>query len=88
LVAYTEGGNRLRVFENRVLRKIFGPKKEKISREWRGLRKGELCDLCSSPLILNAVYIPCSVFLLSTAHSILRPYMFPLRVVVIVTELM
>jgi len=30
-------GHRLRVFENRVLRRIFGPKRDEVTREWRKL---------------------------------------------------
>jgi len=40
---------RLRVFENRVLRKIFGPKRDEVTREWRNLHNEELNDLYSSP---------------------------------------
>jgi hypothetical protein len=36
---------RLRVFENRVLRKIFGPKMDKVTGEWRKLHNEELCNL-------------------------------------------
>ena len=36
---------RLRVFENRVLRKIFGPKRDEVTGEWRKLHKEELHDL-------------------------------------------
>jgi hypothetical protein len=36
---------RLRIFENRVLRKIFVPKKEEVTREWRKLHNEELNDL-------------------------------------------
>jgi hypothetical protein len=43
---------RLRVSENRVMRKIFGPKKDKVTREWRKLHNEELNDLYSSPNIL------------------------------------
>jgi hypothetical protein len=37
--------HRLRVFENRVLRGIFGPKRDGVTEEWRRLHKGELHDL-------------------------------------------
>jgi len=40
---------RLRVFENRVLRRIFGPKREEVTGEWRKLHKEELNDLYCSP---------------------------------------
>jgi hypothetical protein len=33
------------VFENKVLRRIFGPKKEEVTGGWRKLQTGELCDL-------------------------------------------
>jgi uncharacterized membrane protein len=36
---------RLRVFENRVLRRIFGPKRDEVTGEWRKLRNEELNDL-------------------------------------------
>jgi hypothetical protein len=39
----------LRVFENRVLRRIFGPKRDEVTGEWRKLHNGELRDLYSSP---------------------------------------
>ena len=42
---------RLRVFENRVLRRIFGPKRDEVTREWRKLHNEELNDLYSSPNI-------------------------------------
>ena len=35
---------RLRVFENKVLRKIFGPKRDEVTGEWRRLHKEELYD--------------------------------------------
>jgi len=42
----------LRVFEKRVLRKIFGPKRDEITQEWKKLHKEELNDLYSSPNIV------------------------------------
>ena len=39
----------LKVFENRVLRGIFGPKRNEVTREWRKLLYEELNDLFSSP---------------------------------------
>jgi len=44
---------RLRVFENRVLRRIFGPKKDKMTGEWRKLLNEEHNDLYSSPNIFS-----------------------------------
>jgi len=40
---------RLRLFENRVLRRIFGPKRDEVRGEWRKLHNEELYDLCCSP---------------------------------------
>jgi hypothetical protein len=40
--------HRLRVFENRMLRKIFGPKRDEVTGEWRKLHNEELRDLYSS----------------------------------------
>jgi len=42
---------RLRVFENRVLRRIFGPKWDEVTGEWKKLHNEKLNDLCSSPNI-------------------------------------
>ena len=46
------GEHRLRVFEKRVPRKIFGPKRKEITGEWRRIHKEELNNLLSSPNIL------------------------------------
>jgi hypothetical protein len=47
--------HRLRVFENRVLRRIFGPKRDEGTGEWRTLHNEELCDLYSSPSIIRII---------------------------------
>jgi hypothetical protein len=44
---------RLRVFENRVLRIIFGPKRDELTGVWRKLHNEELHDLYSSPTIVR-----------------------------------
>jgi hypothetical protein len=43
--------HRLRVFENRVLRRIFGPKRDEVTGGWRKLHNEELHNLYSSPSI-------------------------------------
>ena len=45
----------LTVFENRVLRTIFEPKRDKITGEWRKLHNEELNDLYSSPNIVRVI---------------------------------
>jgi hypothetical protein len=47
--------HRLRVFENRVLRRVFGPKRDEVTREWRKLHNEELNDLYSSPNIIRVI---------------------------------
>ena len=46
---------RLRVFEKRVLRRIFGPKRDEVTGEWRTLRNEELNDLYCSPNIVRVI---------------------------------
>jgi hypothetical protein len=45
--------NGLGVFENRVLRRIFGPRRDEVAGEWRKLHNQELHDLYSSPSIIS-----------------------------------
>jgi len=47
--------HRLRVFENRVVRRIFGPKRDEVMREWRKLHNEELNDLYCSPNIVRVI---------------------------------
>jgi hypothetical protein len=47
--------HRLRVFENMVLRRIFGPKRDEVTGEWRKLHDEELHNLYSSPDIIRQV---------------------------------
>ena len=46
---------KLRVFENTVLRRIFGPRMDEVTVEWRRLDNEELNDLCSSPNIVRVI---------------------------------
>jgi hypothetical protein len=46
---------RLRVFENRVLRRVFGPKRDEVTGEWRRLHNEELNDLYSLPNFVRVV---------------------------------
>ena len=55
LVSHILGGIRPRVFENRVLRKIFGPKTDEITRNWRRRLAEDPCDLYSSSNIIRVI---------------------------------
>ena len=46
---------RLRVFQNRMLRRIFGPKRNKVTAEWIKLHNEELNDLYCSPNIVRVI---------------------------------
>ena len=46
---------RLRVFENRVLRRLFGPKRDEVTGEWRKLHNEELNDMYCSPNIVRVI---------------------------------
>jgi hypothetical protein len=47
--------HRLKVFENRVLRRMFGPKRDEVTGDWRKLHNGELHNLYSSPDIIRQI---------------------------------
>ena len=55
MVAALREERRLRVFENRVLRRIFGPKRDEVIGEWRKLHNEELNDLYSSSNIIRVI---------------------------------
>jgi hypothetical protein len=48
-------GNRLRVFDNRLLRKILGPRRDELRGGWKKLHNKELRDLCSPRSIIRAI---------------------------------
>ena len=45
--------SRLRAFENRVLRRVFGPRRDEVTGEWRRLHNEELNDLYSFPKLFG-----------------------------------
>jgi hypothetical protein len=47
--------HRLRVFENRELRRIFGPKRDEVTGDWRKLHNEEPHNLYSSPSIIRII---------------------------------
>jgi hypothetical protein len=47
--------HRLRAFENRVLRRIFGPKRDEMIGGWRKLHNEELHNLCCAPSIIRMI---------------------------------
>jgi len=51
----TECFPELRVFENMVLRRIFGPRRDEVTGEWRRLHNEELNDLKSSPNVVRVI---------------------------------
>ena len=55
MVSHIRGEHRLEEFENRVLRNIFGPEREKVLRGWRNLHKEELHNLYYSIHIFRVV---------------------------------
>ena len=46
---------KLRMFENMALRRIFGPRRDEVTGEWRRLHNEELNDLCSQPNIVRVI---------------------------------
>jgi hypothetical protein len=54
-LSYLRKEHRLRVFENRVPRRIYGPKWEEVAGGWRRLHNEELHNLCDSPNIVRVI---------------------------------
>jgi hypothetical protein len=46
---------KLRVYENKVLRRIFGPRRDEVTGDWRRLHNEELNDLYTSPNIVRVI---------------------------------
>jgi hypothetical protein len=55
LVCHCREEYRLRVFENRALRRLFGPKREEVAGGWRRLHNEELRKLNASPDIIRVI---------------------------------
>ena len=55
LAAHIEGGTKVEGFENRVLGRIFGPKRDEVTGEWRKLHNEELNDLYCLPNIVRVI---------------------------------
>ena len=55
MVADIEGGKEAEAFENMVLRRIFGPRRDEVMGEWRRQHNEELSDLYSSPNIVRVI---------------------------------
>ena len=49
------GERELGVFDSKVLRRIFGPRRDEVTEEWRRLHNEELNDLYCSPNIVRAI---------------------------------
>jgi hypothetical protein len=47
--------HRLRTSENRMLRRIFGPKRDEMTGDWRNVHNEELHNMCSSPSIIRLI---------------------------------
>jgi hypothetical protein len=60
---------RLRVFDNRMLRRIFGPKRDKVTGEWRKLHNEKLSDMYSSPNIIKVIKLKIMRWVGHLAHK-------------------
>jgi hypothetical protein len=55
LVSHTKEEYRLRVFQNRELRGVFGPKRDEVGGGWRRLHTEELHNLTASPNVIRVI---------------------------------
>jgi hypothetical protein len=55
LVSNTKGETQIERVENRVLRRIFGPKRDEVTGDWRKLHNEELHNLYPSPNIIRMI---------------------------------
>ena len=60
--------HRLRMFENRVLRRMFGPKRDEVTGYLRRLHNKDLCDLYSSPNIIRVIKSKIIIWVGHVAH--------------------
>jgi len=58
----------LRVFENRVLRRVFGPKRDEVTGDWRNLHNEELSNLYSLPNIVQVIKLRRMIWAGHVAH--------------------
>ena len=63
-------GRRLRVFKNRVLRRVFEPKRDEVTWEWRHVHNEELNDLYSFPNIVRNFLTSCKVYWLASQEGL------------------
>jgi hypothetical protein len=68
LVSHIKRRAQMRALENRVLKRIFGPKRDEVTGGWRRLYNEELHNLYSSPNMMRVVIIMKSTWMRRSAH--------------------
>jgi hypothetical protein len=64
------------VFENRVLRRIFGQRRDEVTGDWRKLHNEELCNLYSSPNIIRLTVIHKDISRTNASAAVLLRHTF------------